>query len=1111
MSARYGAVDVARMLGRPAPTPEQVAVIEAPLEPMLVVAGAGSGKTETMTARVVHLVVNGMVERDRVLGLTFTRKAAGELGERVRRRLRALDRVIGTRDADPLAGPTVSTYNAYAGGLVGEHALRLGVEPSARVIGDAARWQLATELVEGWPEDLGTDSAPSTVTNAVLDLAGELAEHLVEPEDLRDLATGLVEHIAGLPAAGRRGMVQELQKVMASLRLRAHLVDLVVAFVERKRAREVIDFGDQVALAARLARLAEVAAAERAKFSVVLLDEYQDTSVAQLELLSQLFGSASASGAGHPVTAVGDPHQSIYGWRGAGAGGLERFGTQFARRPGGDPAAVYTLSTSWRNDHAVLAVANTIAGPLREAAERSAHPLRLPLLGARPDAGPGQVVIGVASTVAEEARAVAAFIAARRGSGVTGDRPVTSAVLCRARKQFPVLHEALVEAGLPVQVVGLGGLLNLPAVADVVAALEAAHDPSRGDSLMRLLTGPRLRLGMADLQALGDWSHAFAARTCPTRNTAPSAPRGVVTAEPGGTSGGAAGSGVVPEGDVVDERSLVDALDDLPPEGWVSPHGRSLTTTGRSRLAELADVLRTLRRHTYLPVVELVAQAERLLRLDIEVAARPGAPAAVARAELDALRAAAAAFDEDDEAGTLGAFLAWLAAAQAEERGLDVPLTEPDPHAVQLLTVHAAKGLEWDVVAVPGLVDGGFPVRAGGLGWLRTLGDLPTPLRGDRDALPHVDVLGSADLGVLRDRIEVFAADHVAHQLAEERRLAYVAMTRAARDLLLTGARWGEQVKPREPSVFLTEVTEAGDRGELPVVTAPWSVPPTDDAPVRPDTAAPTGASWPAQAPLGTRQEVVEAAAAAVREASTAPDGLPAPSGALTTEPAAEIAELSSTVDLLLAERAARSTPGSIRLPTHLSASAVVSLAADRREFARQLRRPVPSAPSTVARRGTAFHAWVESYYASAALVDVDALPGADDDSAADVELARLQRAFLGSEWAERTPVAVEVDVQTVLDGVVLRSRIDAVFAEPDGRTVVVDWKTGRAPTEPEQVRARELQLAVYRLAWSRWQGVPVQDVDAVLYYVATGESVRMSTPLVEEAILEVLRAGLPD
>ena len=167
------AAQIAALVGQPPPTPEQRVVIEAPLGPSLVVAGAGSGKTETMAARVVWLLANGIVEPDQVLGLTFTRKAAGELSERVRKRLRTLARAAaaegvvlgGTVDAartDGLAGlarPTISTYNSYAASLVSDHALRLGLDPSARLLGEAAQWQLASEVVEAWSDDLDTDAA----------------------------------------------------------------------------------------------------------------------------------------------------------------------------------------------------------------------------------------------------------------------------------------------------------------------------------------------------------------------------------------------------------------------------------------------------------------------------------------------------------------------------------------------------------------------------------------------------------------------------------------------------------------------------------------------------------------------------------------------------------------------------------------------------------------------------------------------------------------------------------------------------------------------------------------------------------------------------------------
>lgn len=1092
------AVEIAELLGLPRPTPEQVEVIEAPLAPGLVVAGAGSGKTETMTARVVYLVDNGLVDRDRVLGLTFTRKAAGELSERVRRRLRALDLVRGRarRDAGDQPGlllaPNVSTYNAYAAALVGEHALRLGVEPSVHVLGEAGRWQLAHDVVQTWADDLDTDLVPGTVTAAVLGLAGALAEHLVTADEVRAFADDWCARVSALPTGGTRGTPPKpVRDLLESVRLRARLMGLVEEFTARKRAADVMDFADQVALAARLAReSAEVGRTERGRYAVVLLDEYQDTSVAQLALLRSLFGDGAGDGVGHPVTAVGDPHQSIYGWRGASAGGLERFPRQFPRATG-EPAPVFALATSWRNDAAVLDAANLVAAPLRAAAaERATVPL--PTLRARPGAGVGEVAVALAETVDDEARVVAAFVAERRaaltaqrteraraeGDGGQGTvrrpDPVTAAVLCRKRSQFAGLHAALLAAGLPVEVVGLGGLLYEPEVVDLVAALEAAHDPSRGDSLMRLLTGPRTRLGLADLHALADWARHLTA------------------------ADGAAGER--------EDRTIVDALDELPPAGWTSDRGRSLSGPGRARLADLAWVLRTLRRSSALPLVDLVAEAERLLGLDIEVAARPGRSPAAARAHLDAFRSVAAEFDAQADAvhgGTLGAFLEWLAAALAEERGLEAPVAELDAGAVQLLTVHAAKGLEWDVVAVPGLVEGSFPAKPQTTGWVVDRGELPTALRGDREHLPDVDLTGAADLAAVARRIGDYRDAYVEHHREEERRLAYVALTRARAHLLLGAAWWGE-TKVCRLSPFLTEVLRAADAGDLAVTRVLWTpepAPDDDGALVRPEPPAGEPVVWPPARLLGDRQEAVERAAAAVRQASTV-----APAADRDDDLAAA-GELGAVAAMLLEERDRRADErAGVALPGHLAASAVVRLAADPEAFALQLRRPVPQEPSARARRGTAFHAWVERYYGAAALVDVDALPGADDDAGDDAELAALQARFLASEWASRTPVAVEVDVDTPVGDVVVRCRIDAVFAEPDGTVVVVDWKTGRPPRDPGAVHARELQLAAYRLAWARRTGVPVTRVSAAFVHVATGETIRSSADV--DALADALEAA---
>ncbi len=329
--------ELARLLGQPEPTVEQADVIAAPLGPGVVIAGAGSGKSETMAGRVVWLVANGYVRPEHVLGLTFTRKAAAELAERVRKRLeqlRATEQVpAGLVEGDP----AVSTYNSYAARLVADHALREAVEPSTRLLSQGQAWQLVARIVGSYdgPMDAITVK-PATVVRRVLDLAGELADHLRTPDDVRGVGRWIDERVAALPK--RPG--KDTAELVTTQRKREQLLPLVERYARAKAAREVMDYGDQVALAARIAtRHPEVGMIERSRYKVVLLDEYQDTSHAQLLLLRALFGD------GHPVTAVGDPCQSIYGWRGASAGNLTGFPTDFpeARTPRPGSAARHEL------------------------------------------------------------------------------------------------------------------------------------------------------------------------------------------------------------------------------------------------------------------------------------------------------------------------------------------------------------------------------------------------------------------------------------------------------------------------------------------------------------------------------------------------------------------------------------------------------------------------------------------------------------------------------------------------------------------------------------------------------------------------------------------------
>jgi DNA helicase-2/ATP-dependent DNA helicase PcrA len=198
-----------------------------------------------------------------------------------------------------------------------------------------------------------------------------------------------------------------------------------------------------------------------------------------------------------------------------------------------------------------------------------------------------------------------------------------------------------------------------------------------------------------------------------------------------------------------------------------------------------------------------------------------------------------------------------------------------------------------------------------------------------------------------------------------------------------------------------------------------------------------------------------------------------------------------------------------VLLPRHLSASAVVALAQDPTRFASGLRRPMPEPPALAARRGTAFHAWVEQHFARAAMVDILDLPGsADEDPADDAELPAMKERFLASEWAQRTPAEIEIALETVIDGIAVRGRIDAVFARGDGGFTIVDWKTGAKPSA-DLARTRALQLAAYRVAFARLRGLAAEDVDGAFYYAGTGETVRPQLP--DEHELAELLSSVPD
>ncbi|WDG28820.1 UvrD-helicase domain-containing protein [Streptomyces sp. CA-278952] len=1118
-------------------TPEQTACITAPPAPQVIVAGAGSGKTTVMAARVVWLVGTGQVAPEQVLGLTFTNKAAGELAERVRRALIA----AGVTDPDvidpdnPPGEPTISTYHAFAGRLLTEHGLRIGLEPTTRLLADATRYQLAAKVLREAPGPYPalTRSFPTLVSD-LLALDGELSEHLVGPGALHRHDTELLSALEHTKLSNA-----DLRKIPEAAEARRSLLGLTERYRTAKRSRDLLDFGDQIALSAELALTRpEVGKILREEFRVVLLDEYQDTSVAQRLLLSALFGAGPDTAAtGHAVTAVGDPCQAIYGWRGASVANLDDFPEHFPHADG-TPATRYSLSENRRSGGRLLQLANSLAGPLR-AMHEGVEALR-PAPGAERD---GMVRCALLTTHTQEIDWLADSLAHLVR---TGTPPGEIAVLCRTAGDFPEIQAALVARDIPVEVVGLAGLLHLPEVADLVAVCEVLQDPGANASLVRLLTGPRWRIGPRDLALLGRRARLLVHRAGHADDADPDQRL----------------ADAVEGTDPAEVISLADALDTFLVVGDAADDGLPFSAEARVRFARLARELRDLRRSLADPLMDVLHRVLATTGLEVELSASPQALAARRRETLANFLDTAARFASLDGEATLLAFLGFLRTAAQYEKGLDNALPGGE-NTVKVLTAHKSKGLEWDVVAVPGLVTGQFPSDRAREAWTAQPQVLPHALRGDAETLPALDTHDGLDA----KGIKAFKAEMKEHQHTEELRLGYVTFTRPRTLLLGSGHWWGPtQKRTRGPSAFLDALYEhcAAGHGEIEAwadepaedeenpaladrdADLAWPLPldadalarrraardtvlahlerlatgepahepdeaPADDTPAdeelpdeepfdaEPLDEEPLDEDWdwdalPTERPPGAPGTAPDPAP---DTAPHPPPHIPAarhpqeagPAERLTPEEARTLASWDRDLDSLAGElRRARATVREVLVPAALSATQLLRLAEDPDAFARELARPMPRPPQPAARRGTRFHAWVESRYEELPLpmLGPDELPGGDESDAEiadERDLAELKEAFERTAYARRTPYRVETPFQITLAGRVIRGRIDAVYRTGD-QYEIVDWKTTRHRT------ADPLQLAVYRLAWAELHDLPLEEVTATFLYVRSGETV---------------------
>ncbi|CAB4906994.1 unannotated protein [freshwater metagenome] len=1024
---------------------EQWAIISAPLEPNVVVAGAGSGKTTSMAARVAYVVGSDHVAAEKILGLTFTNKAAASLGANMRKTLRHLE-ADGLRPAgldlgedESVAGePSVLTYNSFASRILSEHGIRLGREPGARLLNEGFREQLAYRVVcsSALPlEEFGT--GPDSLTSNLLSLDDQCSELDITPEAVIAWDTKLINDM-NAAELGPGKFQKNAGEIRETAKKRRHLARLVLEWRAAKERYDVIDYTDQTRLALELVRrFPEVAQSVREQFTLVLLDEYQDTSIAQRKLLQELFPN------GHAVTAVGDPCQAIYGWRGASVDNIDHFPDHFPAVRAGKtvPASRYVLSANRRSGFNILKVANDLSKGLRDF-----HTGVEELKWAQSAKGAGLVTIGMFERSTQEREWIIDRIA-RIGEGLQG-KWGSIAILASNGKELAAFDALLQEANIPTQLHGAAGLLNQPIIIDVRSLLQAVVDPVANGSMVRLLSGPRWRIGVRDLVGLGTRAAYLAggSRKVDAQSVAQALDAAVAGADP------------------VEMTSLSDAAMDLGDLHQYSPQAAV-------RFAQFGSELQHLRHYAAEPLPEFLTRVLRVTGLDVELAMAPPQTqlAWMTFAKL------AAEFTDLDGRSTLSAFLRRLNDAERFDVDLKVDVVQRTD-AVQLMTIHKAKGLEFPVVIVPGFVEGAFPGGNSRSRWMKSAAVIPWELREDKtDALTSYP---ARDRSPTAKEFDAYVEVLRDHDLLEDQRLAYVALTRAENSLIATGHWWGStQQKSREPGRYLEQVRSTSE--DFDDAIAYWHEDPVVEK--NPYLEEVEGFAWPAPLEQPAQVRALAELVALVNHESELP---------LSPVESLTVAQWNDDARVLMQEaRKLREPIVEVPLPASVSASVLIRAMREPEQLARDLARPMPSPSSAASTRGTAFHTWVETQYGQQSLLDPDDLPGSGDhDIVSDEQLTELKEAFSHSAFAQLTPVAIEQPFAMVIGGRVVRGRIDAVFAT-NGRFDVIDWKTGSAKS------ADEMQLALYRLAWSRIANVPVEHIDAGFLMVSTGEVLRPVLP----------------
>ena len=677
--------------------PAQAQAVTHAGSPLLIVAGAGSGKTRVLTRRIAHLLATGRARPGEILAITFTNKAAAEMRERVA----ALIGPVGGR-------MWVSTFHSACVRILRREHEAAGLRSTFSIYDAADSTRLITLIVR----ELGIDPkrfTPKTFAHRISDLKNELIT----------------------PA-------QFAERAVTSNPLERHLAEVYRAYAERLSAANALDFDDIIMrTVALLQTRPAVAEMYRRRFRHILVDEYQDTNHAQYVLVRELVGGPGTSGAGSALppgelTVVGDSDQSIYAFRGATIRNIEEFEKDYPT------ARTILLEQNYRSTQNILDAANAVISRNPGRREKNLWT----------DSGDGPAIIGyVADSEHDEARWVSTEIS--RLAEEAGVRPRDVAVFYRTNAQSRALEEAFIRSGQPYKVVGGTRFYERKEIRDAIAYLRAVDNPDDDVSLRRVLNVPKRGLGDKAEAALGAHASRYSVSFGRAVADAAGEPRpatgsaGAAQPAPGAQDGtGEVGSGA-PGAQEATEPPAVQGLTARATRQVTAFH--QLLTGLRHQLAAgdgVADILDSaLDASGYL--AELRASDD---------------PQDAARVEnLAELHSVAADFQDANPDGALADFLERVSlVADADQLPPSADLDEDaareaeDRGRVTLMTVHTAKGLEFPVVFVTGLEDGIFP---------------------------HSHAM----------------ADET--DLAEERRLAYVALTRARERLYVTRAAvrsaWG--------------------------------------------------------------------------------------------------------------------------------------------------------------------------------------------------------------------------------------------------------------------------------------------------------------------------------